>query len=119
MSAPDIGALFVTYNAALNAYAEATQAISRAAAEVVLAEFGPWDGNPELRRWEVGTSSVSVGLHRRDAAWVATVDVEDDWTTARADTPTAAVRQALDALAETHPTEAAELRKAVTFKEAP
>ena len=36
-----------------------------------------------------------------------------------ADTPTAAVRQALDALAETHPTEAELLRKAVTFKEAP
>ena len=35
------------------------------------------------------------------------------------DATTAAVRQALDALAETHPTEADLLRKAVTFKEAP
>lgn len=35
------------------------------------------------------------------------------------DATTAAVHKALDALAKTHPTEAAELRKAVTFKEAP
>lgn len=118
MSAPDIGVLRGLAEAHTAAIAEEmarSRAFAMAAGECLRAAFGDASG------W-YGTNdhAMRVTFDKRAGLWKATTWLPPEGeqaAAALADTPTAAVRQALDALAETHPTEAAELRKAVTFKE--
>ena len=109
MSAPDIGELgwlVADYEVALVAYYARSKVVSRAVAEVLAAAFGRWGGNPETRTWSAENVSIVVTFDRRRIAWVATVDVGEEWSAARADTPRSAVDQALAALRLTHPAEA-------------
>lgn len=124
MSAPDIGALGDAYVIAYKAAEEARRAYHGAARMAVLSAFGEanWGGGGfEVIQGEHNERWLNVCHHADRRAWVAlagvTLGEHKPCVEARADTPTAAVRQALDALAETHPTEAAALRAVIPSKE--
>ena len=126
MSAPDIGALRAI-RARLLAFRRACDAVkvfmNAAESAALTADFGP-SGDDRARRFTSGQAFVYVMFDFGEGTWSATAALRADYRpgqacVAHADTPTAAVHKALGGLAKTHPTEAAELRKAVTFKEAP
>ena len=123
MSAPDIEtlrALSKAHTDAWNAVFATKDALLDAVESVLLGTFGDRRGeNRGERAWNVRGAWAGVEFDRSAGLWLACAGAPVDGPYVHADTPTAAVRQALDALAETHPTEAELLRKAVTFKEAP
>ena len=121
MSAPDIGALRAlskAHNDAWNAAFAPKDALLDAVESVLLGAFGGRRSeNRGERSWDVRGAWAGVEFDRSAGSWLACVGAPVDGPYAHADTPTAAVRQALDALAETHPTEAAALRAVIPSKE--
>lgn len=99
MSAPDIG----TLRAIIAVRDRAHSVMISIAAEIIAAEFGPGDGM--WRTWEANGATVDV--HFAGDQWQAAAYSGDGaGVYPKADTPRAAVDQALAALRLTHPAEA-------------
>ena len=125
MSAPDIGRLGDALVIATKAMEEARLAYQSAARTAILAAFGEanWGGcGFEVIQGEYNERWLHVCHDARQRAWVATASAtlghphDRAMPRALADTPRAAVDQALAALAKTHP-EAATALAAVVTKE--
>ena len=109
MSAPDIGALRALNAAAERArceYEAASMAFGDACRRAIAKAFGSRGGG-----WTVDKSTLYVRFDDEYDSWVASGAADGDgpidaWVSVKADTPRAAVDQALAALAQTHPVEA-------------
>jgi len=120
----DIGtlrAMVASLSATRQATQDLTEAIDAAVATMLEAEFGPPSESDlaRFRTWVKDRYCVTVCFaHRPPGLWRAVAFGPYGDAVEHADTPRAAVTQALEALAVTHPTEAAALA-AVIPPEAP